>query len=85
MLLSVQCSELSSQWIRVGLPATVEVELPVEHTLGARCIHCEGRVVRVDSDKEEVQIALRFNNMSFRDARQPLPNYSLEVAHKYVM
>ena len=87
MLLSLEQNQLPVQWIEVGLPATVEVELPVEHTLGARCIHCEGRVVRVANEDEELQIAVRFSNMSFRDLRRAALSYvvSVEVPQKYLM
>src|SRR5689334_9377928 len=51
----------------MGQIITVEVELPVTHNFGQKCIHCQGTVTRVShSDAEHPLVALRVNYMDFR-------------------
>jgi hypothetical protein len=50
-----------------GQLATVEIELPVNHAFGQKCIHCQGIVVRVsNADGESPSVSLRLNYMDFR-------------------
>jgi c-di-GMP-binding flagellar brake protein YcgR len=46
----------------LGQMMTVEIELPVYHEFGQRCIHCQGTVVRIEGGK----VALRVGYMDFR-------------------
>jgi hypothetical protein len=60
----------TSSWnpFECGDEARVEVELPAEHSLGRRCIHARGRVVRVEPDGiGGSQVALVFHSADFRD------------------
>lgn len=67
----------------VGQIITIEVELPVHHGFGQKCIHCQGTVVRINQDPEAPRVALRVNYMDFRafhdrlrliDSMQPVIN-----------
>jgi hypothetical protein len=68
----------------VGQIITIEVELPVNHGFGQKCIHCQGTVERVSAEEREFPlVALRVNYMDFRafhehirvmDALQPMVN-----------
>lgn len=52
---------------RVGQILTVEIELPVHHGFGQKCIHCQGTVVRVsDPGVDAPRVALSVNYMDFR-------------------
>jgi hypothetical protein len=52
---------------RMGQIVTIEIELPVSHGFGQKCIHCQGTVTRVsDTDREIPHVALRVNYMDFR-------------------
>ncbi len=66
-----------------GQIITIEIELPVHHGFGQKCIHCQGTVIRILQDPECPQVALRVNYMDFRafhdrlrliDAMQPAVN-----------
>ena len=51
----------------IGQIITIEVELPVNHGFGQKCIHCQGTVTRVsEMDTECPRVALRVNYMDFR-------------------
>jgi hypothetical protein len=51
----------------VGQIVTIEVELPVNHGFGQKCIHCQGTVTRVSNTGGDCpQVALRVNYMDFR-------------------
>src|ERR1051325_9287747 len=67
----------------IGQIITVEVELPVNHGFGQKCIHCQGVVTRVSQAPESPIVALRVNFMDFRalhdrlrvmDTQQPVMN-----------
>jgi hypothetical protein len=67
----------------VGQIITIEVELPVNHGFGQKCIHCQGTVTRVSREGDCPQVALRVNYMDFRsfhdriramEAMQPVAN-----------
>jgi hypothetical protein len=67
----------------VGQIITIEVELPVNHGFGQKCIHCQGTVTRVSHESDCPQVALRVNYMDFRsfhdriramEAMQPVAN-----------
>lgn len=68
----------------IGQIVTVEIELPVNHGFGQKCIHCQGTVARVSQpDQDDPRVALRVNYMDFRsfhdriralEAMQPLAN-----------
>jgi hypothetical protein len=66
-----------------GQIITIEIELPVHHGFGQKCIHCQGTVIRILQDPECPRVALRVNYMDFRafhdrlrliDAMQPVVN-----------
>ncbi len=60
---------------------TVEVELPVYHGFGRKCIHCQAEVVRVTpGDLEGVRVALSVNYMKFRAYKDKVPALQLENA-----
>ena len=51
----------------VGQILTIEIELPVNHGFGQKCIHCQGTVMRVSGmDSECPKVALQINYMDFR-------------------
>ncbi len=65
----------------VGQIITIEIELPVHHGFGQKCIHCQGTVVRIIQAPDFPRVALRVNYMDFRafhdrlrllDALQPV-------------
>lgn len=69
----------------IGQIVTVEIELPVNHGFGQKCIHCQGTVARVSppDQQDDPRVALRVNYMDFRsfhdriralEAMQPLAN-----------
>jgi hypothetical protein len=49
-----------------GQIITIEIELPVNHGFGQKCIHCQGTVIRILQDAENPLVALRVNYMDFR-------------------
>jgi hypothetical protein len=49
-----------------GQIITIEIELPVHHGFGQKCIHCQGTVIRILQDSENPRVALRVNYMDFR-------------------
>ena len=49
-----------------GQIITIEIELPVHHGFGQKCIHCQGTVIRILQDPECPRVALRVNYMDFR-------------------
>lgn len=49
-----------------GQIVTIEIELPVHHGFGQKCIHCQGTVIRILQDTENPLVALRVNYMDFR-------------------
>src|SRR4051812_15527611 len=49
-----------------GQIITIEIELPVHHGFGQKCIHCQGTVIRILQDSECPRVALRVNYMDFR-------------------
>ena len=49
-----------------GQIITIEIELPVHHGFGQKCIHCQGTVIRIMQDPEGPRVALRVNYMDFR-------------------
>ena len=50
-----------------GQILTIEVELPVHHGFGQKCLHCQGTVTRVsDGGAGYPVVALRVNYMEFR-------------------
>ena len=49
-----------------GQIITIEIELPVHHGFGQKCIHCQGTVIRILQDAENPRVALRVNYMDFR-------------------
>ena len=55
----------------IGQIITVEVELPVNHGFGQKCIHCQGTVTRV-SQGECPLVAMRVNYMDFRSFHDQL-------------
>lgn len=66
-----------------GQIITIEIELPVNHGFGQKCIHCQGTVTRITQDAENPRVALRVNYMDFRafhdrlrllDSMQPVVN-----------
>ena len=51
----------------VGQILTIEVELPVNHGFGQKCIHCQGTVSRVWQPEHDCpRVALQVNYMDFR-------------------
>jgi c-di-GMP-binding flagellar brake protein YcgR len=67
----------------IGQILTIEVELPVNHGFGQKCIHCQGTVTRISQDPENPRVAMRVNYMDFRafhdrlrmiDAQTPVVN-----------
>jgi len=50
----------------VGQILTIDIELPVNHGFGQKCIHCQGTVTRILQDSESPCVALRVNYMDFR-------------------
>jgi hypothetical protein len=67
-----------------GQIVTINVELPVSHDFGQKCIHCQGTVTRISTEeREHPLVALRVNYMDFRafhdriramEAVQPMVN-----------
>jgi hypothetical protein len=49
-----------------GQIITIEIELPVHHGFGQKCIHCQGTVIRILQDSDSPRVALRVNYMDFR-------------------
>lgn len=50
-----------------GQILTIDIELPVQHRFGRKCIHCQGTIVRVaGADPAVPLVALRVNYMDFR-------------------
>jgi hypothetical protein len=50
-----------------GQILTIEVELPVNHGFGQKCLHCQGTVTRAsDTGEGYPLVALRVNYMEFR-------------------
>ena len=49
-----------------GQIITIDIELPVHHGFGQKCIHCQGTVIRILQDAENPRVALRVNYMDFR-------------------
>ena len=51
----------------VGQVVTVEIELPVNHGFGQKCIHCQGTVTRTSvADEGYPRVALEVTYMDFR-------------------
>ena len=51
----------------IGQIVTVEIELPAHHGFSPKCIHCQGTVIRVSSEKPDAAtVAFRLNYMDFR-------------------
>ena len=51
----------------VGQLLTVEIELPLHHSFGRKCMHCQAEVVRVSAlDDGAPRVALSVNYMKFR-------------------
>ncbi len=64
-----------------GQFVTVEVELPVHHGFGRKCIHCQAEVVRVTpGGLEGARVALCVNYMKFRAYKEKVPALQLETA-----
>lgn len=58
--------------VPMGLPRpgdllTVVIELPVNHSFGQRCMHCQAVVARVITTEKGARFALQVNQMQFRD------------------
>lgn len=59
----------------IGQIITIEVELPVYHEFGQKCIHCQGAVVRVTQTYPEFpSVAMRVTYMDFREFHDSLHN-----------
>jgi PilZ domain len=57
----------------VGQILTLEIELPVNHSFGQKCIHCQGVVSRVSRpDNDNPRVALQVNYMDFRSFHDEL-------------
>ena len=53
---------------RVGVLFTVDLELPVNHTFGRKCMHCEVTAMRVSNDENgSARVALNIDRMEFRE------------------
>lgn len=53
---------------QVGELLTVDLELPVNHTFGRKCMHCETTAVQVSpGENGAVRVALNIDRMEFRD------------------
>ena len=63
----VECLE-NAPHLQVGDEIQVQIELPVVQQLPARCIACDGRVVRLDNVNTRPRIALIIRTMQFQDA-----------------
>ena len=64
-----------------GQFVTVEVELPVYHGFGRKCIHCQAEVVRVaQGGAEGARVALSVNYMKFRAYQEKVAALQLETA-----
>lgn len=64
-----------------GQLVTVEVELPVYHGFGRKCIHCQAEVVRVTpGGAGEARVALSVNYMKFRSYQEKVAALQLESA-----
>jgi PilZ domain len=51
----------------IGQIVTVDLELPVNHGFGQKCIHCQGTVMRITNSVENFPwVAMRVNYMDFR-------------------
>lgn len=85
ILLRLHEEALAPDSIAVGGSATVDVELPAEHALAPRCMHCEGRVVRIASHNAEVEIAVRVDTMQFRTLGAEVLPFLIEGATHYIM
>jgi PilZ domain len=60
---------------RAGQLMTVEIELPMHHGFGQKCIHCQGTVTRVETPEAGAcRFALTVNYMDFRSLNN---HYSL--------
>jgi hypothetical protein len=71
----------------VGQILTIEVELPVHHGFGQKCIHCQGTVLRVsDAGQGFPSVALRVNYMDFRSFHDHLRSFETvePAAHTYM-
>lgn len=85
ILLTLKEDSSLADSIAVGLSATVEVELPAEHSLGPKCIRGEGRVVRVTCQDDEIQVAMRFRNLQFRNLGSGNALLAIEPTARYLM
>ena len=85
MLLRLPEQNVTPDYVRVGRNVVVEVELPTEHSLAPRCMHCEGRVVRISNSDDNVEVALRFSSLEFRNLMQGLDAFGADTVSEYVM
>lgn len=53
---------------RVGELVTVDLELPVNHTFGRKCMHCEATAMRISTaENGPARVALNIDRMEFRN------------------
>jgi hypothetical protein len=70
----------------LGQILTVEIELPVNHGFGQKCIHCQGMVARISGGGGPVRVALRVNFMEFRSLHDRIRAFEAmrPVAHSWM-
>jgi hypothetical protein len=62
----------------IGQLFVVDMELLTSHDFGQKCIHCEGRVTRLEqADGEAIRVAMRLDYMDFRSLGESLPLWHL--------
>jgi hypothetical protein len=81
ILISWDPAQSNAALPRLGQLVTVEIELPVYHGFGRKCIHCEGEVVRVSVSGGGVpRVALSVKYMKFCKYRETLAAARTEIA-----
>jgi hypothetical protein len=55
--------------LELGDVIQLQIDLPVVQLLPARCIACDGRVVRLEVADTRIRVALSITTMQFQDAR----------------
>ena len=60
----------SAEGLEPGRLVTVEIQLPVHHAFGGKCMHCQGSVARASSSAAGIlHVAVRVLRMEFRASR----------------
>jgi hypothetical protein len=70
VLLRLDTGSMAPPRLEPGRLVTVEIQLPVHHAFGGKCMHCQGSVARVSPGAAGIlHVAVRVLRMEFRASR----------------